>query len=98
MYRSHSGQVRGSAGGSGTEVTTWVSDTSIVCQVISGLLRSRLATVTSGVRVESISQVMSYDAPNPSGVAVVNGLTTGSTSVTLAGSNYGIARYTFQVH
>ena len=74
--------------------TDWVSDTSVRCQVGEGVMGSREAVVTAGVRSGSLTEGWSTDAAGVSVIEDVNGGAAGAVSVTVHGANMGKTGYT----
>eukprot|EP00292_Cryptomonas_paramecium_P006272 CAMPEP_0113682728 /NCGR_PEP_ID=MMETSP0038_2-20120614/12847_1 /TAXON_ID=2898 /ORGANISM="Cryptomonas paramecium" /LENGTH=413 /DNA_ID=CAMNT_0000601875 /DNA_START=45 /DNA_END=1283 /DNA_ORIENTATION=+ /assembly_acc=CAM_ASM_000170 len=82
------------SGGSACERTTWGSDTAVRCEVAHGNFNSRRISVTIGIVHGSVSFAFSSDKIHSSLVLRSNGpATTGSSSVTLHGSNFGLVSF-----
>jgi hypothetical protein len=82
------------AGGSGCEMSKWVSETSVRCKMAAGIQATMRLVVTHGVSVGTVSRVLSYDAPTVKVVpATVNHATTGKVTVSVHGANFGKTRY-----
>jgi hypothetical protein len=85
-------------GDSGCESSTWVSDSSVVCVVGSGVGGGgKTVTVSSGVQDGSMSEGWSYDVPVVSSVAKTNGASTGGFDVTVVGRGFGTSGYSVGV-
>ena len=74
--------------------TDWVSDTSVRCKVGEGVMGSRRAVVTAGVRSGSLTEGWSTDAAGVSVMEDVNRGAAGAVSVTVHGANMGKTGYT----
>ena len=80
---------RGRAGLSGAQASSWVSDTSVMCKLSAGVDGSLVLAMTSGLRVGSVSNLVSYDASAVSTSAWVNEGTTSGASMTVSGADFG---------
>jgi hypothetical protein len=93
----HAGLVGGSAwvsvGLTACGATVWESDTSVRCEAGAGMAGSRVATMSAGGRVGSVSRGVSVDVPTMSGGRMANGAGTGGVRVTLQGGGLGLAGY-----
>jgi hypothetical protein len=49
--------------GTAAETTVWVSDTSMLCRVSAGIMSTRAISVTAGVRVGTVTEIVTYDTP-----------------------------------
>ena len=86
-----------SFGSTGSEASSWASDTLLVCRSTEAVRGSRRVTVTSGLRSFSQSAAVSFDLAgsiSAVGSNTCNRAATGSASVTIAGQNFGAAGYT----
>ena len=86
----YSGAVR--LGQSGGQASSWVSDTSVVCKMSAGLGASMVLAMTSGGRVGSVTEGLSYDGNAVSVAAWVNEGTTSGVSMTVSGADFGTTR------
>ena len=77
--------------------TDWISDTSMRCLVQVGVGGSISAWATVAMRGAYVSGAMTYDAASPSVVLPTNTPATGSSSVTVLGSNMGQVSFSTQV-
>ena len=77
-----------------TEMSLWMSDTSIYCLRARGIRGSTAVSVTSGLLVASLTQAYSVDLVTVSFLGPQNQLATGSASMTVQGSAMGHSRYT----
>ncbi|WP_245859874.1 IPT/TIG domain-containing protein [Spirosoma aerolatum] len=77
-------------GSQAASILKW-SDTLVVCKVPVGQGTAiPIAVETSGKAISN-TLLFSYDAPSLSTISSVSGLTTGGTSVTLTGTNFGLS-------
>ena len=84
----------GRTGLEGCETSVWASDSALYCRTGFGAFGTVAATITAGVRVGSMTEVVSYNAPALSGVpSRVNTASTGSVSMTVVGNNIAINDY-----
>ncbi|KAJ1475837.1 hypothetical protein T484DRAFT_1827001 [Baffinella frigidus] len=86
-------------GPEGCESSEWVSDSSLFCKTGFGLGRSTSVAITAGVRVGTMTAVLSYNSPALSGGGNAtfgrnNSPSTGSVSMTVVGSSLGLLDYT----
>jgi len=51
-------------GRTSVEASTWISDSSVTCAAATGTGGSRQLTITAGLLVASVSEVLSYDIPS----------------------------------
>ena len=79
-------------GRTGTQATTWSSETSLVCNVAGGLEGSLTLVVTMVAVYGSETEGASYDASGVSIVAPVNVGKTGGGSMTVSGAGFGTRR------
>ncbi|KAJ1468138.1 hypothetical protein T484DRAFT_2288480, partial [Baffinella frigidus] len=84
----------GRAGETAFEGTEWESDSSVKCQVPAGSFRTRVVVLTVAEATGSVTEGLSFDARVLSTVHSGNRAGTGSTSVTVQGSNFGLTTYT----
>ena len=84
----------GRTGLEGCETSVWASDSALYCRTGFGAFGTVAATITAGVRVGSMTEVVSYNAPALSGVpSRGNTASTGSVSMTVVGNNIAINDY-----
>jgi len=76
-------------GGTSCEGTGWVSSSAMVCKAGAGLSAGRGLCVSVGLRVGSVSGLVSFDVISVSGVVSSNGGGSGSVSVTIVGGGFG---------
>ena len=69
-----------------------MSDTSVVCKMSAGLGASMVLAMTSGGRVGSVTEGLSYDGNAVSVAAWVNEGTTSGVSMTVSGTDFGTTR------
>ena len=86
--------IQGRTGHTGCEGTSWVSETSVRCQVSRGTLGTRRVMVTVGSRRGSLSQAWSADMGSISVLHQSNHAVTGAVSVTVHGTGLSFARLT----
>ena len=91
--------VQARLGGTTTESTTWLSDSSIICKGVTGIGSSLLILVTSGEQGATKTDIMSYDRPDffaLGGTSVTNAISVladlSKTVLTIFGSNMGLYR------
>ncbi len=83
-------------GGTACEATVWVSETTVVVKHPSGVSRTQIVTVTSGVMVGTVTEAVSYDAPSVHVIDVAVAKTVGTDSLTMTGSQFGMTDYSLQ--
>ena len=83
----------GKVGATGCESSEWTSSSSVRCLTAAGVRGTVRVGVTAGVRTGSVTELGSYDGPRASSALMRNGASTGSASVTVAGSGMGTADY-----
>lgn len=88
-----SGRVRG--GGTGHASSVWASDSSLVCNVASGLRGSFGMVASVGGSVGSMSGGMSYGVAACSSVDRTNVISGGGGSLSLSGTSFGNDRSVF---
>ena len=86
----YSGQSR--VGLSGSQATSWVSDTWVVCKTAAGVDGTMRLSMTTGERVGSATEAASYDLSSLSSVVSVNEGTTAGGSLTVIGADLGASR------
>eukprot|EP00292_Cryptomonas_paramecium_P001669 CAMPEP_0113679554 /NCGR_PEP_ID=MMETSP0038_2-20120614/10723_1 /TAXON_ID=2898 /ORGANISM="Cryptomonas paramecium" /LENGTH=1045 /DNA_ID=CAMNT_0000597627 /DNA_START=986 /DNA_END=4119 /DNA_ORIENTATION=- /assembly_acc=CAM_ASM_000170 len=79
-----------SVGGTGCEMSFWVSETGVVCRAGSGGGGSLRLALSVGDVAGSGSQAVSYDASGVSTATKSNVFGSGSSSVTITGSMFGL--------
>lgn len=84
---------RGMIGGTVSEASDWIADTSIACRSSAGYSVGHSAVVTSGAQVGSVCTATTYDGSTISSLQNANRVSTGSLSVTVHGANMGTVRY-----
>ncbi|KAJ1465477.1 hypothetical protein T484DRAFT_1864633, partial [Baffinella frigidus] len=83
----------------GCESSEWVSDSSLFCKTGFGLGGSTSVAITAGVRVDTMTAVLSYNSPVLSGGGNAttfgrsNSPSTGSVSMTIVGAGFAINDY-----
>ena len=82
----------GRVGKTGTEATSWVSDTAATCKVAAGVEGSLVVAVTSGEGAGSSTMAVSYDWARVSGAGGPNGGGTGGESMSVSGASFGTRR------
>jgi hypothetical protein len=85
-------------GGTATEASAWVSDTSVVARAPSGRLEDRLVAATVNRASGTVTGLLTYDASELTAidVATTNGPASGSgnlTAITVYGSQLGLVDY-----
>ena len=86
----YSGQ--GRAGQSGAQATVWMSDTSVVCTMVSGADGSMAVALTVGGSAGSMTETLSYDGGAVSSLAGTNhGAATGG-GLSVSGADFGTIR------
>jgi hypothetical protein len=79
------------------ERSFWIAETAVVCTSAPALGHSQRFTFSQGSILGSRSEVISLDLPTLSCVFPRNVAATGSSSVTIVGSNFGFRAYTITV-
>ena len=79
-------------GGTAAAQTEWVSETSVVCKMSGGAFGSLSVAVTTGERVGTVSEAVSYDVGVGSSVAVANEGGAGGRSVSVSGAELATRR------
>eukprot|EP00961_Rhodomonas_salina_P272087 3676939-Rhodomonas_salina.1 len=77
-------------GASGCEATEWQSSSTVRARSALGVSHSTTVAITSGIVMGSASKALSFDGDIVSGIVRANGISTGSTSLTVLGSGFGI--------
>jgi hypothetical protein len=88
---------RGLNGKTGCEATEWESETSVRCLMTHEDRGTRRVVMTAGERGGSVTQTYSSDCSCLSYIRPSNRAGTGSVSVTVHGSNFGLIVDTFKV-
>ena len=85
-----------SIGTTSCQLTTWISDSSLLCKSPQGIMASRHLVVTAGIRGGTMTDSLSYDTPRLSLVSYWNVPTSGNANVTVYGAaaSFGISDYT----
>ena len=86
----YSGQ--GRAGQSGVQATVWVSDTSVVCTMSSGVDGSMALALTAGGSAGSMTETVSYDGGAVSSLAGTNHGATAGGGLSVSGADFGTIR------
>ena len=76
-------------GESGCQRAQWISDTAIVCRLLPGVGGLHTVAVTVGRSVGTQTAAFSYDSPLMTYVTAPNAPTSGMTSITILGMNFG---------
>ena len=79
-------------GQTGVQATEWVSETSVMCKVASGVEGSVRLVVTCGDVAGTGTDAGSYDGSSVCVSRLVNEATTGGGSVTVSGASFGTRR------
>ena len=91
-HAAYSGAVR--LGGTACEDTAWESTTAVRCRTSEGTRGTQRVAVTVGERAGTATEAWSVDLATVSAATRTNRAGTGSASVTVQGSNLGLADYT----
>ena len=83
---------KSSSGPTALSATSWISETSIVGKTVRSRLASRHAFLTIGREVGTSSFLISIDLPSVSTLNPRNRATTGSLSLSMGGSAFGLMR------
>jgi hypothetical protein len=76
-------------GESGCRLAEWISDTAVTCRVLPGVGGLHTVAVTVGRNVGTQTAAFSYDSPLSTFVSAPNAPTSGTTSITIFGMNFG---------
>jgi len=80
-------------GATAAEVTAWDSDTAIKAKIAAGVSHLLGITFTIGALMGTSSGHFTYDVPRATKLQMANRPTSGGTSTTIIGNNFGAARY-----
>jgi len=80
-------------GATAAQATGWRSDSAITAKLPAGVSHLLGVTFTVGLQLGTSSAHFTFDAPKPSAVKLANGPSSGTTSMTISGSNFGTADY-----
>ena len=86
----YSGQ--GRAGQSGVQATVWVSDTSVVCTMRSGVDGSMAVALTAGGSAGSMTETLSHDGGAVSSLAGTNHGAAAGGGLSVTGADFGTIR------
>jgi len=81
-------------GATSSERTIWTSDTEVTATISRGFLSTLQHIITSGMKTGTATKMLSFDAPATSGIRFANACSTGSVSVTVAGSTFAHVQLT----
>jgi len=95
-FGSHDYSVSGGIGFSEGETTMWISDTTVHVQVAAGIRGMLVMVATACEQVGTQKNTYSYFTYNSPAVSSMNGNapSTGGTTISVAGANFGTAGYT----
>ena len=82
---------RAREGQTGCEATEWVSDTSVSCTIVQGMLGSRQVILSAGMGIGSLSHVFSFDSVSLSSLGPANMPTTGDRTTTISGISFAFS-------
>eukprot|EP00961_Rhodomonas_salina_P070843 951447-Rhodomonas_salina.1 len=94
---ARSGSVGVRVGATVSELSGWVSDSSVVCKVASGARGCVAVAITVGVRTGSVSDVLSFDGAVLSDTSSTNFNPAGGGLVTIFGQSFAKQDYSVQV-
>jgi hypothetical protein len=80
-------------GATAAEATGWRSDSAITAKLPAGVSHLLGVTFTVGLQRGTSSAHFTFDVPKPAAVKLANGPALGTTSMTISGSNFGMADY-----
>ncbi len=89
--------VRVRVGGTGCEGSVWVSDSSAVCKVGSGVGVGRDVVSSAGGQHGTLVGVFSFVGAGVTSLVGTRGMSTGGFSVTVVGLGYGVSDYSVRV-
>jgi hypothetical protein len=83
--KGYSGSIR--LGGTASENTVWVSESSVICKTAEGQRRTWRVMITTGVSSSSLSEAISFDSPVAIGVRTSNSIPSDQRVVRILGHN-----------
>jgi len=89
-FSTHDSSALSTFAGSAEEASQWLSSSTILSKVSSGLLRSGFMMVSIGLQKGSRTMAFGFDAPIASSIAMTNGPVLGATLISVTGRNLGV--------